>query len=128
MHNGQMYTNAGRLNLPHTEIRMANPHITESESQRALEALNPHEAANTVGRLPKALKTLSLDIAPTLSRIFNFTLLTSQVTDDWRHAIVTLVAKAPPPLTHTHTHSRPKPIQVHQSDVCCVQPDLSRLL
>ncbi len=95
MYNGLKYTNAGRSNLPHTEIRIASPHITESETQRALEALNPHKAASTGGPFSKALKTLSLYIAPTLSRIFNFTLQTSQITDDWRHAIVTLVAKAP---------------------------------
>ncbi len=34
-------------------------------------------------------------IAPTLSRIFNLSLQTSQIPDDWRHAIVTPVAKTP---------------------------------
>ncbi len=47
---------------------MANPHVTESETQRALEALNPNKGADPNGHFPKALKTLSPYIAPTLSR------------------------------------------------------------
>ncbi len=74
---------------------MANPHITESETQRALEALNPDKGAGPDGRFPKALKTLSPFIAPTLYRIFDVSLQTSQIPDDWRHAIVTPVAKTP---------------------------------
>ncbi len=76
-----------------TEIRMANPHITESKTQRVLEALNSNKGAGPDGLLPKALKTLSLCISPTLSHIFNL-LQTSQIPDEWRHAIVTPVAKA----------------------------------
>ncbi len=54
---------------PRTEICMANPHTTESEAQRALEALNPNKGAGPDGLFPKALRTLSHYIAPTLSRI-----------------------------------------------------------
>ncbi len=78
-----------------TEIRMANPHITESETQRALESLNPNKGACPDGLFPKALKTPGPYIVPTLSRIFNISLQTSKIPDDWRHAIVTPVAKAP---------------------------------
>ncbi len=78
---------------PRTEIRMANPHITESETQRALEALNPNKGAGPDGLFLKALKTQSPYIAPTLSRIFNLSLQTSQIPDDWRRAIVTLLQK-----------------------------------
>ncbi len=74
---------------------MANPHITESETRRALEVLNPNKGASPDGLFPKALKTRSLYIAPTLPRIFMLSLQTSQIPDDWRHAIVTPVAKAP---------------------------------
>ncbi len=74
---------------------MATPRITESEVQRALEALNHNKGASLDGLFPKALKTLSPYIAPTLSRIFNLYLQTSQIPDDWRHAIVTPVAKTP---------------------------------
>ncbi len=48
-----------------------------------------------MGYFFKALKTLSPYIAPKLSRIFNLSLQTFQIPDDWRHAIVTPVAKAP---------------------------------
>ncbi len=74
---------------------MATPHITESETQRALEALNPNKGAGPDGLFPKALKTLSPYIASTLTRIFKLSLQTSQIPDDWRHAIVTPVAKTP---------------------------------
>ncbi len=78
-----------------TEIRMANPHITEPETQRALEALNPNKGTGPYGLFPKALKTRSPYIAPILYRIFNLSLQTSHIHDDWRHAIVTPVAKTP---------------------------------
>ncbi len=80
---------------PRTELSMATPHITESETQRALESLNPNKGAGPDGLFPKALKTLSPYIATTLTRIFKLSLQTSQIPDDWRHAIVTPVTKAP---------------------------------
>ncbi len=67
---------------PRTEICMANTHIMESETQRALKALNPNKGAGPGGLFPEALKTLSPHITPTLSRIFNLSLQTSQVPDD----------------------------------------------
>ncbi len=73
---------------------MASRHITESETQRALEARNPNKRAGPDGLFPKVLKTLSPYIARTLSRIFNLSLQTSQIPNDLRHAIVTPVAKA----------------------------------
>ncbi len=71
------------------------PKLTESETQRALEALNPNKGAGSGGLFPKALKTLSPYIAPTLSRIFNLSLQAPQIPDDWHHAIVAPVAKTP---------------------------------
>ncbi len=44
---------------PRTEIRMKKTHVAESETQRALEVLNPNKGVGPVGRYPKALKTLS---------------------------------------------------------------------
>ncbi len=41
---------------PRTELRMASLHITESETQRALEALNPNKGACPNGLFPKDLK------------------------------------------------------------------------
>ncbi len=45
---------------------MANPHITESETHRAL---NQNKGAGPDGLFPKALKTLIPYIAPSLSRV-----------------------------------------------------------
>ncbi len=45
---------------------MATPHITESETQRAFEALNPNKGAGPDGLFPKALKTLGPFVAPAL--------------------------------------------------------------
>ncbi len=77
-----------------TEVHMAKPLITESVTQRTLEALNPNKGAGPSGLFPIVLKTLSPYIAPTLSRIFHVSLQTSQIPDDGRHAIVTPVPKA----------------------------------
>ncbi len=94
---------------------MTNPHITESETQRALESLNPNKGAGPDGLFPKALKTRSPYIAPTLTRIFNLSLQAPQVPDDWHHAIVTLVAKTP----RTADPNLFRPISL-TSDVCKV--------
>ncbi len=83
-----------RTDHPRTDIHMANPLITESETHRAIEALNPDTEAGPDGLFPKALHTLSPYIAPTLSRIFNLSPLTSQIPDDWRHA--SLTSRQPP--------------------------------
>ncbi len=76
----------------HTKVHMANPLITET--QRALEALNPNKGAGTDGIFPKAVATLSPYIDPTISSIVYLSLRTSQVPDDWHRSIVTPVAKA----------------------------------
>ncbi len=90
---------------PRTGISMAIPHITESETQRALEALNSNKGAGPDGLFPKALKTPSPFKAPTLSRIFNLSLQTSQIPDDWCHAIVTPMPRTP--RTTNQTYSGP---------------------
>ncbi len=51
---------------PRAEIHMGNPHITEPETQRTLEALHPNTGAGPDGLFPKALKPQSPYIAPTL--------------------------------------------------------------
>ncbi len=43
----------------------------------------------------KVLKALNSHIAPVLARMFNLSLQTAQVPDNWRRAIVTPVAKIP---------------------------------
>ncbi len=54
---------------PRTKIRTTNPHITELETQRALDALNPNKGTGPDELFPKALKTMSPYIASTLSSI-----------------------------------------------------------
>ncbi len=49
----------------------------------ALEALNSNKGAGPDGLFPKALKSLSPYIAPSLSHIFNLSLQTSQIPDHW---------------------------------------------
>ncbi len=61
---------------------MANPKITESETQRALEDLNSNKGAGTDGLFPNTLTTLNPNVAPALSRILNPFLQTSPVPDD----------------------------------------------
>ncbi len=78
---------------PRIEVRMATPHITESDTQRVLEALNPNKGASLDELFPKILNLLSPYIAPTLSDIVNPSLQTSQIPDD--SLIVTSVAKPP---------------------------------
>ncbi len=85
----------------------------ESEIQRALDALNPNTGAVPGSVIPKALKTLSSYIAPTLFSIFNLSLQTSQILDNWRHAIVIPVAKPP----HTTDPNLYQPISL-TSVVC----------
>ncbi len=78
----------------HTQpkVHNANPLITETE--RALEVLNPNKGAGTDGIFPKAVATLSPNIVPTLSSIVYLSFQTSQVPDDWHRTIFTPVAKS----------------------------------
>ncbi len=49
----------------------------------------------STGLNPEVLKALNSHIAPVLARMFNLSLQTAQVPEDWRRAIVTPVAKPP---------------------------------
>ncbi len=80
---------------PRTQTFMAEPLITKLEFRRVLDGLNPHKGAGPDGLFPKVLKALNSHIAPVLARMFNLSLQTAQVPEDWRHAIVTPVAKSP---------------------------------
>ncbi len=72
---------------------MADPLITELEVRRARDGLNPHKGAGPDGLFPKVLRVLNSHSAPVLAQMFNLSLQTAQVPEDWRRAIVTLVAK-----------------------------------
>ncbi len=78
-----------------TQTYMADPLITELEVRRALDGLNPHKGAGPNGLFPKVLKALNSHIAPVLALMFNLSLQTAQIPEDWRRAIVTPVAKSP---------------------------------
>ncbi len=80
---------------PRTQTDMADTLSAELEIRRALDVLNPHKGAGSDGLFPKVLKALSSHIASVLARMFNRSLQTAQVPEDWRRAIVTPVAKSP---------------------------------
>ncbi len=75
---------------PRTQTYMANPLFTELEVRRAVDGLNPHKGAG-----PKVLKALNSHIAPVLARMFNLSLQTAQVPEEWRRAKVPPVVKSP---------------------------------
>ncbi len=83
---------------------MENPHTTESETQSALKALKSSKGDSSDGLFPK-------HIAKTLSRIFSLSLQTSQIPDDWHHAIVPIVAKT----------SRTADSNLSRPDFCCLR-------
>ncbi len=74
---------------------MADPLITELEESRALDGLDSHKGPGPDGLSPSVLKALNSHIAPVLARMFNLSLQTAQVPEDWRRAIVTPVARSP---------------------------------
>ncbi len=78
---------------PRTQTFMTSPLITELEVGRALDALNPHTGAGPDGFFLQALKAHNSHIAPVLARIFDLSLQTAQVPEDWRRAMVTPIAK-----------------------------------
>ncbi len=80
---------------PRTQTYMADPLITKLKVRRALHGLNPHKGAGRDGLFAKVLKALNSNIANVLARIFNLSLQTPQVPEDWHRAIVTPVAKSP---------------------------------
>ncbi len=65
---------------------MADPLITELELRRALGGLYPHKGAGHDRLFPKFLKALYFHIATVLARMFNLSLQTAQVPEDWRRA------------------------------------------
>ncbi len=93
---------------PRTQTNVADPLITELEIRRALDGLNPHKGACPDGLFPKVLKALNSHIAPVLARMFNLSLQTAHVPEDWRRAIVTPVAKSP----HTTDPRQFRPISL----------------
>ncbi len=80
---------------PRTQTCVADPLIIELEVRRALDGLNPHRGAGADGILPRVLKALNSHISPVLAQLFNLSLQTAQVPEDWRCTIVTPVAKSP---------------------------------
>ncbi len=91
-----------------TQTCMADALITELEVRRALDCLNPHRGAGPDGLFPNVLKALSSHIAAVLARMFDISLQNAQVPEDWRRAIVMIVATAPfPPAQQSQFNSEP---------------------
>ncbi len=63
---------------------MADTLISELEIRRALDGLNPHKGAGHDGLFPKVLKALNSHVAPVLAQMFNLSLRTAHVPEDWR--------------------------------------------
>ncbi len=74
---------------PHTQACVTDPLITDLEVMRALGGLNPHKGAGRDGLFPKVLKAINYHISPVFARMFNLSLRTAQVPEDWCLAIVT---------------------------------------
>ncbi len=68
---------------------MADQLITDRKVKRALEGHSSHMGAGPDGLFPKALKALSSHTSSVLARMFNLSLQTGQVPEDWRRAIAT---------------------------------------
>ena len=70
--------------------------ITVTGVEKLLNGLNPHKAAGPDELSPKILKELHSELAPVLTKIFNQSLKTGIVPDDWKHAVIAPVFKKGP--------------------------------
>ena len=73
--------------------QMPNITISTAGVQKLLLGLNTHKAAGPDAILPRTLKDFPTEIAPVLTTIFNKSLSTSDIPDDWRKANVTPIFK-----------------------------------
>ena len=67
--------------------------ITESGVRKQLNNLNPYKAAGPDGLTPKLLQTVSEQIAPSITLLFQISLRSGKVPDDWKLAHVAPVFK-----------------------------------
>ena len=72
---------------------MPDIHITQKGVEKLLTNLNPNKATGPDGLSPRILKELSSQIAPILTKIFQMSLETGEIPDDWRTANVSPIFK-----------------------------------
>ena len=77
--------------LPYTQ--MQNITVTVRGVEQLLLNLKPYKAAGPDAILPRTLKDFATEIAPVLTFIFNKSLSSSTIPDDWRTANVTPIFK-----------------------------------
>ena len=77
------------------QTTMDNIKVTPEGVDKLLQGLSPHKASgpDEISPSPRILKELHLEIAPVLCHIFNISLDTGTVPDDWKKATVAPVFK-----------------------------------
>ncbi len=88
----------------------ADPLITELRVRRVLDSLMHIKAAALKQVFPDVVKALDAHVPLVLARMFNISLHTVQIPEDWCPAVVIQFQNPP--------HNRPKAIQTHQPHVC----------
>jgi hypothetical protein len=79
--------------VPPTEHTLSAIRIPHQTVLQILQNLNPSKASGPDTVSPRMLKETSKSIAPSLTRIFNYSLATSKFPDDWKVANITPLHK-----------------------------------
>ena len=82
-------TGMGNPNLP----VMNDIIVTEQGVKKLLRDLNPHKACGPDGITSRVLKELAEELAPGLTTLFQSSLASGIVPEEWRHALVTPIYK-----------------------------------
>jgi len=75
---------------------MQNVTITEDGVRKLLKGLNPSKASGPDQISPRLLKELHHEIAPVLTHIYQISLKSGIVPNDWKHAVIAPVFKKGP--------------------------------
>ena len=95
----QSFFTSGTSKLPPNSLEnkfyptMPDIHITQKGVEKLLTNLNPNKVTGPVCLSPRILKELSSQIAPILTKIFQMSLETGEIPDDWRTANVSPIFK-----------------------------------
>jgi hypothetical protein len=71
------YPDSGDINIANTGV------------EKLLQNLNPHKAAGPDNIRPMVLKELASEISPIMSIIYNVSIKTGEIPDDWRSVVIT---------------------------------------
>ncbi len=85
---GQTYSSNPQRGTAH-----ASPQIETDVVQHALASLNPHKGQGPDSLHPAVLKAIAPLVAQPLTDLFNLSLVSAEVPDDWRSAIVCPIFK-----------------------------------